>query len=89
MQKELTQDDVWLFELCKWIPAQEWTRCLNQGNNIAYNSLTGDIGNIYAVDTKANDMIDLVFADGVHGNLIRLFRTYYRVSNGEVIPIIE
>jgi hypothetical protein len=53
------------------------------GNNIAYNSVTQDIRNIYAIDTKENDNIDLVFADGIYGNLPQgSFRVFYRTSNG-------
>ena len=83
--KGINNDDVWLFELlANGSQAQEWTKVSNlTGNNIAYNSLSGDIRNIYAVETKQRDMIDLVFADGVYGNLPKgSFRTYYRISNG-------
>jgi hypothetical protein len=53
------------------------------GNNIAYNSVTQNIRNIYAINTKENDNIDLVFADGVYGNLPQgSFRVFYRTSNG-------
>lgn len=81
----INNDDVWLFSLNangaqtnQWIPVSNLV-----GNNIAYNSLTNNIRNIYSVITKENDRIELSFADGVYGNLPRgRFRVYYRVSNG-------
>ena len=81
----INNNDVWLFRLNSVGSQQEeWTKVNTlTGNNIAYNSLVGDIKNIYAVTTKENDKIDLEFADGVYGNLPQgSFRVYYRVSNG-------
>jgi hypothetical protein len=45
--KGINNDDVWLFELlANGSQAQEWTKVSSlTGNNIAYNSLTGDIRN--------------------------------------------
>jgi hypothetical protein len=81
----INNDDVWLFSLNS-VGAQieEWTKVSSLvGNNIAYNSVTQDIRNIYAINTKENDNIDLVFADGVYGNLPQgAFRVFYRTSNG-------
>jgi hypothetical protein len=81
----INNDDIWLFSLnSAGVQIEEWTKVSNLvGNNIAYNSITQDIRNIYAVNTKENDAVDLVFADGVYGNLPRgAFRVYYRISNG-------
>jgi hypothetical protein len=77
--------DVWLYSLnsanqqvAEWTPVAAIT-----GNNIAYNSIVNDTRNIYSVITKENDKVDIVFADGVYGNLPQgNFRVYYRVSNG-------
>jgi hypothetical protein len=77
--------DVWLYSLnsarqqvAEWTPVSAIT-----GNNIAYNSIVNDTRNIYSVITKENDKIDIVFADGVYGNLPQgNFKVYYRVSNG-------
>jgi hypothetical protein len=62
----------------------QWTQVSNLiGNNIAYNSVDQNIRNIYSAVTKENDTVDLIFADGVYGNLPQgSFRVYYRVSNG-------
>jgi hypothetical protein len=81
----INNSDVWLYSLGAngdqqdlWIQAPNLT-----GNNIAYNSIINNVRNIYSVVTKENDRIDLLFADGVYGNLPQgNFRVYYRVSNG-------
>lgn len=81
----INNDDVWLFGLGpSGAQLDQWTQVDNLiGNNIAYNSLSQSIRNIYSVVTKENDRIDLVFADGVYGNLPQgAFRVFYRVSNG-------
>ena len=81
----INNDDVWLFSLSSTGgQLEEWTKVSTLvGNNIAYNSVDQNIRNIYAINTKENDNIDLVFADGVYGNLPQgAFRVYYRISNG-------
>lgn len=81
----INNDDVWLFRLSSsGVQQDEWTKVSSLvGNNIAYNSITSDIRNIYSVITKENDRVDLAFADGVYGNLPQgAFRVYYRTSNG-------
>lgn len=81
----INNDDVWLFSLASdGTQLNQWTRVSSLvGNNIAYNSISQDIRNIYGIQTKENDTMDLVFADGVYGNLPQgAFRLYYRTSNG-------
>lgn len=81
----INNNDVWLFSLnAAGVQLEEWTKVSNLiGNNIAYNSVSQDVRNIYAINTKENDTIDLVFADGVYGNLPQgAFRVFYRTSNG-------
>ena len=81
----INNDDVWLYSLsANGVQQDQWTQVSSLiGNNIAYNSIQKNIRNIYAVQTRENDRIDLVFADGVYGNLPQgSFRAYYRVSNG-------
>jgi hypothetical protein len=83
--QNINNSDVWLYKLNAVGAQQEqWTQVSNLiGNNIAYNSVSQNIRNIYSVVTKESDRIDLVFADGVYGNLPQgAFRVYYRVSNG-------
>ena len=82
---DINNDDVWLFSLNSAGAQQtEWSKVSAlSGNNIAYNSLSQNIRNIYSITTKENDTIDLVFADGVYGNLPQgSFRIFYRTSNG-------
>ena len=81
----INNDDVWLYSLnANGVQQDRWARVSNLvGNNVAYNSVQKNIRDIYAVQSRENDRIDLVFADGVYGNLPRgAFRVYYRVSNG-------
>ena len=81
----INNDDVWLFNLsANGIQLDQWTQVANLvGNNIVYNSISQNIRNIYSVVTKDNDQVDLVFADGIYGNLPQgSFRVYYRTSNG-------
>jgi len=81
----INDDDVWLFQLdANGAQLDEWVKVSSlNGNNIVFNSIEQDIRNIYSVVTKADDKIDLVFADGVYGNLpLGAFRVYYRISNG-------
>ena len=81
----INNDDVWLFSLDSAGNQQnQWTQVSNLiGNNIAYNSLSENIRNIFTVITKEQDRVDLLFSDGVYGNLPRgLFRVYYRIGNG-------
>ena len=83
--QNINDDDVWLFRLASTgAQLDQWTKVSSLiGNNIAYNSISQDIRNIYSVVTKETDKIDLQFADGVYGNLPQgAFRVYYRVSNG-------
>jgi hypothetical protein len=83
--QNINNDDIWLYSLNgSGIQTDEWTKVSNViGNNIAYNSLVKDIRNIYSMQTQVNDAVDIVFSDGVYGNLPQgSFRVYYRVSNG-------
>ena len=81
----INENDVWLFKLSpSGQQLDEWAKVSNLvGSNIAYNSISSNIRNIYSVVTRENDRIDLQFADGVYGNLPQgAFRSYYRISNG-------
>jgi hypothetical protein len=83
--ENINNDDVWLFQLdSNNIQINEWTKVSSLvGNNIAFNSIEKNIRNIYSVVTRNRDKIDLIFADGVYGNLPQgPFRVYYRISNG-------
>ena len=81
----INNNDIWLFSLgATGTQLNQWAQVSSLiGNNIAYNSVASSIRNIFSVQTREQDRIDLVFADGVYGNLPQgNFRVYYRVSNG-------
>jgi len=81
----VNNEDLWLYSLNSLGLQQNlWTQVSSLvGNNIAYNSISQNIRNIYSVQTRESDRVDLVFADGIYGNLPQgAFRLYYRVSNG-------
>lgn len=83
--ENINDSDVWLYSLDKdGRQIDRWAKIPSlYGNNIAYNNLEADTRNIFNVVTKENDKIDLIFSDGVYGNLPRgPFRVYYRVSSG-------
>lgn len=82
----INNDDVWLYKLDNTGKiANEWIKVPSLiGNNIAYNSIESNQRDIYNVVTKADDKIDLVFADGTYGNLPQgNFKTYFRTSIGQ------
>jgi hypothetical protein len=83
--QNINNNDLWLFSLApNGAQLNQWTQVSSLiGNNIAYNSVDQNVRNIYSAVTKENDAVDLVFPDGVYGNLPQgAFRVYYRVSNG-------
>jgi hypothetical protein len=87
----INNNDVWLFTLgSTGTQLDQWAQVSSLiGNNIAYNSVSSSIRNIFSVQTREQDRIDLVFADGVYGNLPQgNFRVYYRVSNGLTYTIL-
>lgn len=86
----INNDDIWLYSLdANGNQSRLWTKVESLiGNNIAYNSINSNIRDIYNVVTKENDKIELVFADGVYGNLPQgTFRVFYRISNGLLYQI--
>jgi hypothetical protein len=79
----INNTDIWLFKLdANSLPSEKWTQVPNvAGFNVIYN--TSVERNIFQVNTRANDQIDLVFGDGAFANVpTGTFRVYYRVSNG-------
>ena len=86
----INNTDVWLYGLND--AGQEdtlWTKVSAiEGNNAIYNSVGKGIRNFYVVQTRANDQISLVFADGTFGNLPQgNFRIYYRTSANRAMRI--
>lgn len=88
--QDINDTDVWLYQLdTSGIANKIWTKVNStEGNNAIYNSLVKNIKDYYVVQTRNNDEISLVFADGTFGNLPNgSFRVYYRTSNNRVINI--
>lgn len=86
----INNDDVWLYQLdANGNLDNLWTKVdAVEGNNIIYNSLTNQEKNIYSIVTQEDDAIDLLFSDGVFGNLPQgSFRSFYRTSAGTTYSI--
>lgn len=83
-QNNINNSDVWLFKLDQNnVIESKWTKVpAIIGNNVIYNSLNNNNQNQFAVVTRSNDQISLVFSDGVYGNLPKgNFRCVFRQSN--------
>jgi len=81
--ENINNDDVWLYNVdTNGFETTQWTKIANvEGNNIIYNSLFEGVRNIFSVVTRIGDRINLVFSDGVFGNLpAGNFKVYYRTS---------
>ena len=79
----INETDVWLYKTNSLgFEQQLWTKIDSTvGTNVIYNSSAKNRRNLYAVQTRVDDRINLVFADGIFGNLPRgTFRVYYRQS---------
>lgn len=84
----INNTDVWLYKLDSTnSPAEKWSEVPNvAGFNVIYN--TSVERNIFQVNTRTNDQIDLVFGDGAFANIPSgTFRLYYRTSNGQSYKI--
>ena len=79
----ISNTDVWLYQLdVNNNPTTAWSAVpAVAGINVIYNQSTNR--NLYQVNSRTNDQIDLVFGDGSFANLPQgIFRLYYRTSNG-------
>jgi hypothetical protein len=80
----INNSDICLYQLDSTnTPTTLWTKVpALAGINVIYNHSTDR--NLYQVNTRANDQIDLVFGDGSFANVPQgVYRLYYRVSNGQ------
>ena len=87
----INNSDVWLYALDgNGYEQKLWTKLdAVEGNNIIYNSLQKGLRDVYAVTTRVDDRINIVFSDGTFGNLPSgNFKIYYRTSanNNVTIP---
>ena len=79
----ITNDDQWLYSLdVNNAPQTLWTKVpALPGVNVIFNNLTEK--NLYQVNTRTNDQVDLVFGDGSFSNIPQgSFVFYHRTSNG-------
>ena len=87
----VNNEDVWLYKLNSvGSEDQLWTKVdAVEGNNIVYNSTRKNQRNIYAVLTKAQDAIDMIFSDGTFGNLPKgSFKAYFRTSANDSFNVV-
>jgi hypothetical protein len=86
----INNDDVWLWQLdASGNYNTLWTKVdAITGNNVIYNNVANNVRSVYTVASRANDQIDLNFADGSFGDLPKGdFRLFYRQSNGQTYTI--
>ena len=86
----INNTDVWLYKLdANGLEQEFWTKLDSvEGNNIIYNSISKNIRNVYSALTRVDDRVNLIFSDGVFGNLPKgRFRAYYRTSANRRIII--
>ena len=79
----INNGDIWLYSVdTNGNLGQLWNQVPAVANtNVIYNNSTDR--NIYQVNTRAGDQIDLVFGDGAFANMPNgRYRLYYRTSNG-------
>lgn len=88
--QNINNTDVFLYEInLSERRSQLWTKVeATTGNNVIFNSLDKNIRKIYAVTTRPDDRIGLVFADGTFGEIPNgRFRVYYRTSINSPLQI--
>jgi hypothetical protein len=79
----INNSDAWLYGTnAQGVANQYWSQVAAvAGTNVAYSQTANR--NIYQINTRANDQVDLVFGDGVFANIPQgNFTFYYRQSNG-------
>ena len=79
----INNDDVWLYQLdVNGTPSVAWSAVpAVAGINVIYNQSTNR--NLFQVNSRNNDQIDLVFGDGSFANVPQgIYRLFYRTSNG-------
>lgn len=81
----VTQDDVWLFEINQTtgLLGTEWTKIDSvNGQNVIFNSLSQQKRKLFSVFPLESDKIELNFGDDIFADIPRgNFRVYYRVGN--------
>lgn len=86
----INDTDVWLMKLNTAGAVDSiWTKVDSlEGNNAIYNSIEKGVRDYYVVQTRGNDQISMVFADGTFGNAPSgTFRAFYRQSANRLMRI--
>ena len=86
----INNTDVWLWQLSAAGTYDKLWTCVDAlvGNNAIYNNIANNVRTFYTVTSRANDQVDLNFADGSFGDLPKgNFRLFYRQSNGQTYTI--
>lgn len=80
----INNEDIWFYDLQNGSIGDQWTKVPSLYNSSAiYSDLAKGVRNIYSVNSRQNDQVDLIFSDGTFGNMpYGTYRLYYRVSNG-------
>ena len=79
----INNTDIWLYSLTSQRQLGDlWEKVpVVNNNNVIYNNLTNK--NLYQVNSRAGDQIDLIFGDGSFSSIPQGdYRLFYRVSNG-------
>jgi hypothetical protein len=81
---DINNNDVWLYPLtAQGTLGTKWTKVPAIGGvNIVYNQTNER--NLYQVNSRANDQVDLVFGDGAFASIPQGdYKLFYRQSNGQ------
>jgi len=79
----INNNDVWLYQLdVNGNPTTPWAQVpAVAGVNVIYNQSSNR--NLFQVNSRTNDQIDIVFGDGAFANIPQgIYRLFYRTSNG-------
>jgi hypothetical protein len=84
----ITNEDQWLYALdVNGNPSVAWNKVpALPGYNVVFNNMSDK--DLYQVNTRNNDQVDLIFGDGSFANVPQgKFKFYYRTSNGTTYSI--
>ena len=80
----INNTDIWLYQLNSLnFATAQWVQLPNISNtNIAYNTISAVNRQIFEVNSRANDQVDLIFGDGIFADIPQgPFNLFYRTSN--------
>ena len=83
--ENINNEDIWLYELTSnGQVGNQWTKVPSiVGSNAIYNSTARGIRTLFAVSTRSNDQIDLIFGDDTFADIpMGNYRSFFRISSG-------